>query len=379
LTNVIQVIPTLERGGAEAIVIRLCAKLNSINMSTKILVLSNVGVSERVESNHVDVSKVQVVDHYQKGFMSGNWFVGMIKWFFRNRDFFSNVDIVHLHLTKSLFLCLLLKLEKFFKLSGGAKLPLFVFTVHGVGSRQTLVRRIFNRITIPLVDVLVLVAEDNYWTKFANRFSKSGKITLVIKNGIELKGSRKFIPEKKAAKMITVGTLTRLNKDRMPEIFIDLAKELVVRGNSDIQFLIGGAGPLFESLQHRVKQESLEKIVLFKGKILITEEFFDLLDLFVSINTGETTGVAALEAIDAGVPVISYQRLEGYEPNQDSWIWSTGNLEELAEAILSIVDTEKGLTRLIQNQSRFLHDNFSEEVMLSSYLKAYNNTGKHSR
>jgi glycosyltransferase involved in cell wall biosynthesis len=311
--------------------------------------------------------------------MSGNWFVGMIKWFFRNRDFFSNVDIVHLHLTKSLFLCLLLKLEKFFKLSGGAKLPLFVFTVHGVGSRQTLVRRILNRITIPLVDVLVLVAEDNYWTKFANRFSKSGKLTLVVKNGIELKGSRKFIPEKKAAKMITVGTLTRLNKDRMPEIFIDLAKELVVRGNSDIQFLIGGAGPLFESLQHRVKQEGLEKIVLFKGKILITEEFFDLLDLFVSINTGETTGVAALEAIDAGVPVISYQRLEGYEPNQDSWIWSTGNLEQLAEAILSVVDTENGLTRLIQNQSRFLHDNFSEEVMLSSYLKAYNNTRRHSR
>ncbi len=371
MINVIQVIPTLERGGAEDVALRLAAGLSPAKIESELLVLSETGIQDRTTSGHIDGLKISFVKNSASKFHARSWILNISHWYFQNRHRLLKSDVLHAHLTKSLCLCLLIKFESHFSIRKNKKIPKIVFTVHGVGSRQSFLRRVFNSLTIPFVDALVLVAQDDYWTKITNRFSKNGKLSLVVKNGIKLSPTTGFDTKKDRAGNIQLGTLTRLNQDRLPFVYLDLVEEICRTSNLQFEFQIGGGGSMLDSLLQEVAKRDLENVITFKGVIYDSREFLKSLDLFITINTGETTGVAALEAIAAGVPVISYQRLPGYEASSEDWIWSSQSVGLLASKIISLINSDVTLKKMIENQTQFLQKNFTEKQMVDSYQGVY--------
>ena len=96
----------------------------------------------------------------------------------------------------------------------------------------------------------------------------------------------------------------RLSREKGIEDFFEAIKLLK---NLPLHFCIAGKGHLQSSLYKAVQKEGLQKKVHFLGFLDEEgiEEFFSGIDIFVLPSRQETFGMAALEAMSAGLPVIA--------------------------------------------------------------------------
>ena len=97
---------------------------------------------------------------------------------------------------------------------------------------------------------------------------------------------------------------TRFSKEKDPEFLLDIARACKING-TQIQLVIAGSGPLAKKLVARAEKEDLP--VSFIGFITDKNYLAQLLasaDLFLAVGPIETFGLAALEALASGTPVI---------------------------------------------------------------------------
>lgn len=98
--------------------------------------------------------------------------------------------------------------------------------------------------------------------------------------------------------------MTRLSKEKDPYFLLEIARELKLDG-SNIQVLVAGQGPLFTELSNIVQRDNLP--IQFLGHIADRSRIAQLLasaDVFLATGPIETFGLAALESLASGVPVI---------------------------------------------------------------------------
>lgn len=97
---------------------------------------------------------------------------------------------------------------------------------------------------------------------------------------------------------------TRFSKEKDPDFLLDIARACKING-TQIQLLIAGSGPLAKKLVARAEKEELP--VSFIGFITDKNYLAQLhasADLFLAVGPIETFGLAALEALASGTPVI---------------------------------------------------------------------------
>ncbi len=97
---------------------------------------------------------------------------------------------------------------------------------------------------------------------------------------------------------------TRFSKEKDPDFLLDIARACKING-TQIQLVIAGSGPLAKKLVARAEKEDLP--VSFIGFISDKNYLAQLLasaDLFLAVGPIETFGLAALEALASGTPVI---------------------------------------------------------------------------
>lgn len=97
---------------------------------------------------------------------------------------------------------------------------------------------------------------------------------------------------------------TRFSKEKDPDFLLDIAHACKING-TQIQLIIAGSGPLAKKLVARAEKEDLP--VSFVGFIADKNYLAQLLasaDLFLAVGPIETFGLAALEALASGTPVI---------------------------------------------------------------------------
>jgi glycosyltransferase involved in cell wall biosynthesis len=100
--------------------------------------------------------------------------------------------------------------------------------------------------------------------------------------------------------VLTVGRMTEQKGHR----HLLHAVPHIIRRHPDAYFLWGGVGPLWDSLRREVRQMGLEERVHFLGQ---HEDVADLMcssDLFVLPSLFEGLPLCALEAMDAGLPIV---------------------------------------------------------------------------
>jgi alpha-1,6-mannosyltransferase len=97
---------------------------------------------------------------------------------------------------------------------------------------------------------------------------------------------------------------TRLSKEKDPIFLLEIAEELKNRG-LDIPLVIAGSGPLQKKMQHVIEKKNLNVQLL--GFISDKNELSDLMgkaSVFLAVGPIETFGLAALETLATGTPVI---------------------------------------------------------------------------
>jgi len=98
----------------------------------------------------------------------------------------------------------------------------------------------------------------------------------------------------------------RIAKEKSIDIVLFGMKELV-EINSNVKFLIVGAGPELDELQEQTEKLKLNNHVIFFGKVAnqLISEIYGLSDMFVSASQTETQGLTFIEALASRLPVFA--------------------------------------------------------------------------
>jgi glycosyltransferase involved in cell wall biosynthesis len=136
----------------------------------------------------------------------------------------------------------------------------------------------------------------------------------VIPNGIELRlykpGARKSSeqqpagPDKAGICSPIIGTLCRLSPEKGLDTLIDAAK-LVITSCPSARFVIAGTGILEKELQKKILDLRLEPYVRMIGFVDDVPGFLGGLDVFVLPSNSEAIGLAVIEAMASGLPVVA--------------------------------------------------------------------------
>jgi glycosyltransferase involved in cell wall biosynthesis len=90
-------------------------------------------------------------------------------------------------------------------------------------------------------------------------------------------------------------------------------------------------------------------------------------DLYVTANVGSVPGVAGLQAVAAGLPVIAMQLREDYSGDAADWIWSSNDPDAIAARAMVLIGSPEAARELADRQARHLRAHHSAEAMAANY------------
>ena len=174
-------------------------------------------------------------------------------------------------------------------------------------------------------------------------------------------------------------SLGRLVEYKGYRYLIEAAKYL----DDSFMLLIGGGGPLRESLQREIDELGVGSRVKLLGKVPQEDlaSYYGACELFCmsSVMKTEAFGIVQIEAMSAGRPVVATKIPE----SGVSWVNEDGvsginvaprDSKAIAEAILTITDNEATWKKFSAGAAKRFAENFTKEKMISKCLNIYAET-----
>ncbi len=343
MIKIIYTIGSLGAGGAEKLVCDLAVGLDKEKFRVSIVALGSYSDKEferkRVESLRQSGVEVTIIPKKAHG----NRFRSIIdlrKILKRDRP-----DIIHAHLFTGMFYAKMASL--------GMKIPI-VATYHntsGFGIKDKIFASIFAK------RFKRIIAVSNGVKDFVQNYFKipSSKI-IVIYNGIE---TQKFMIDKKNSSEnnnVIFACVGRLVEQKgYPTLIKALIYLKSQKNMNNFKFKIAGDGPLKKDLLQIVHDNSLENNVEFVGNITNVPEFLAEADIFVMPSLYEGFGIALIEGMASGKPVIVSnldvfkEILDLKNMNLDSnyfvtnygLVFKTNDPESLADAITWMLENKE--------------------------------------
>lgn len=150
--------------------------------------------------------------------------------------------------------------------------------------------------------------------------------------------------------------------------------------NDDYVVLIGGSGPLRESLEKEIDNLGLQGRVELLGRIANEElpSYYGACDVFClsSVQKTEAFGIVQIEAMSCGKPVVATRiprsGVSWVNAHGESGLNVTpGNPQELARAIETIMEDEAAYQRYASGARERYNTLFSKKRMIENCLKLY--------
>lgn len=171
-----------------------------------------------------------------------------------------------------------------------------------------------------------------------------------------------------------VGNISALDKHKDPLTFIKTAAEVIQQSNNVHFVWIGGdSGMESEALRLR-KELKLEDRLHFTGYIDGAKRFLPSLDVFLFTSKTEGLGSTVLDALSAGIPVVSTNAGGIKEIITDM---ETGNLckvedvNQLSTKVLHLLNNPKTAKVMGHNGLKKVKETFSPQKMAKDTLKVY--------
>ncbi len=142
------------------------------------------------------------------------------------------------------------------------------------------------------------------------------------------------------------------------------------------KLLLVGDGPLRHRAEEMCKEHGICDHVYFLGKLKSAKEVLAISDLFMLPSESESFGLAALEAMAAGVPVISTNTggvPEVVEHNKEGFLSEVGDVKDMAaNAVKLLSNTE--MHESFKNNAVLKAKRYELEEIVPLYLNLYNRT-----
>ncbi|OGN25621.1 MAG: hypothetical protein A3B12_00510 [Candidatus Yanofskybacteria bacterium RIFCSPLOWO2_01_FULL_44_88] len=237
----------------------------------------------------------------------------------------------------------------------------------------------FRNLILKKADVIIAIS--NYLKAYAQKINPKADL-FVIPNGVDLKkfkiqsSSPKADPplrEKlKVDEHKTIITVSRLVEKNG---LVDLVEAIKYLDDS-IGLIVIGQGPLEKTLKLRVKNLNLENRIEFVGEVA-NERLPDYLaaaDIFVRPSLSEGLGIAFIEAMAMGVPVIGTPVggiLDLIKNQETGLLCEVGNPKDIAAKIQTILNDDILKQRLIANAKQHVANNYDWDLIASRFRELF--------
>ena len=364
-----QVLPALTKGGAERVTVELAN--HAARAGHDVSLVAAYPVDDRLLRHELDPS---ITVHYMTAARSRlRPYLALVRWFVRHRAWISTQDVVHCHLT---FGTVFASLVQAFRWLRRGRSPRVVETIHSVGMPVPTLGRCVHGMLAKSRDALALMANDAFWDAIvAHRSGR--KISTMIENGV-----RTDLPTATAAgkafrqkhkideQALVVGSIGRLVPARLPWRVADTFAAIGCDMPDSVSFLIGGDGESAQRVSDVITMRGIAGRTLMLGLISDTRAPLAAMDLYVTLNVGPVTGIAALEAVVAGVPVVALQLLDDHDGAGD-WIWSDVEPDLVARHCLALLRDPVARKVLATRQHAYLMERRSVDSMAAAYYAFY--------
>ena len=289
-----------------------------------------------------------------------------------------NIDILHVHYAiphayAGYMAKQMLKRE-------GIEVPM-ITTLHGtditlVGNHPTYKEAV--TFSINESDVVTSVSES--LKRDTLRLFNVDKDIKVISNFIGLQKMERVSPCKRSvmasADELIVTHISNFRKvkrvDDVVRVFYGIQQQLPAK------LIMVGDGPEREIADQLCKDLGIKKKVLFLGNTSDIDRILCFTDLFLLPSESESFGLSALEAMAAGVPVVSSNAGGLSEVNEEGvsgYLCPIGDVQTMAEKAIYILSDKDRLAQFKQN-ARKVAARFDEEKIIPMYEALYYNAIK---
>lgn len=147
--------------------------------------------------------------------------------------------------------------------------------------------------------------------------------------------------------------------------------------NYSLKLLLVGDGPDRVPAEHLARELGIYDDILFMGKQEAVQDILSIADVFVMPSGSETFGLAALEAMACGVPVVASNiggLPELVDHGENGFLCPLGNVDAFAERIRQIVSSDTLRQKMGDAARQKAKDCFDNEHVIPLYEKLYEKT-----
>ncbi|MBZ0169668.1 MAG: glycosyltransferase family 4 protein [Kofleriaceae bacterium] len=282
-----------------------------------------------------------------------------------------NYDVIHLH-QHSWFGLLTISAAKLLGKPILTKLPnVGEFGLPGLASQR------LGRLKLAILlraDALVAMSRQSLAELIQAGFP-SGRI-LAVPNGIRLNGMRKTkaVGEATAAPPCRVVFVGRLSKEKALDVLLAAWRQVIHARTSNAILEIWGSGPLESELQQRCHEMGVAQSVRFLGHVDGVSDRLPEKDMFVLPSCAEGNSNAILEAMAAGLPIVSTDvggtaMLVGKEGAE--FLCRPGDSDVLAANLLRLIRDPALRLQIGSAMRRRVERHFDIHRVAETYASAY--------
>ncbi|MEW5706149.1 MAG: glycosyltransferase family 4 protein [Actinomycetota bacterium] len=210
---------------------------------------------------------------------------------------------------------------------------------------------------------------------------RSNKVS-IIPNGIDMKQWEAYRKSSFNARRILgfadnvklIGTMGRLVPFKGHQVLLKSISRLIKK-HSDMHLLVIGDGPLRDELIAQARALGISQNVKFLGFVDEPGQYLAALDVFVLASIAEPFGIAILEAMSLGLPVISTRSggvVDIIEDRKTGLLVNPSDEASLADAIEELLNNKSLGKTLSQNGQKLVSEKFTIKAMVDKTCAIYN-------
>ncbi len=374
MKNVLIVITKAEIGGAQVSVLNLAKKLKERGL--KVTIGSGKGqfLYQKISKENIDFIKFKHLARSYNPFQAILFALEMRKYLNKN-----NFDIVHFNSSNSLLGAIGAKIAK--------NRPKTVFTFRGMSFLDPNHKRydpfkyihvLIFKTLLTFIDSQVFVSKDNQVTGKSLRISKNDHVVYNGLNPLLLD----FLESEKAKQILSdkinvdltnktiIGSIGRLAHQKNYEFLIKTAKE-IEKINPQAVIVIIGDGPEKQQYQKLIKKHKVEHLIKLAGAIPDAYKYMKAFDIFALPSRYEGLSITLLEALFAGLPIITTDVGGNRETVADTkFIYTLDSEEEFLTKIKNLL-LNKEKRNLLSKKSLEKSKDFTIDKTVEGYMKIY--------
>lgn len=357
MKKVLLVVPTLLQGGGQKFVLDLAKGLDKEEFQVRVLLYFRQ--HHRAFAEFAQQNNIETVFLNKKKGLDLSFFKQLraaVKEF--------DPDVVHTHLNSMLYML------PFYR-----RHQVKLHTVHTLAQKEHYgLQKLVNFIAFHLLGVVPVGISDTVADTIAQTHRINRRSIPVVYNGVDCKRYAKPKVKTDTFNFVTVGTIYDVkNFPFLVECFAELYKQ-----HPEARLTIVGNGAKRGVLMQKIAALGLDNIVTITGTVGNVEDYLAAADVYVASSLFEGLPLSILEAMAAGLPVISTN--VGGVPDivrngENGLLIPLGDKASYIAALTELTENaEKREAFALRSQE--LSKNYDEELTVHGYESLYNSKRK---